>query len=81
MKLTYRVVEGARQGEWQALPMNQVETGVYAATVRDQELRLSLDPPSIGTTATLQYYIQAFDGTGNRSDNTPGTVTVGYCIY
>ncbi|HUV89571.1 MAG TPA: zinc-ribbon domain-containing protein [Anaerolineae bacterium] len=81
VKLTYRVVEGARQGGWQALPMNQVETGVYAARVRDQELRLSLDPPSDGAPATLQYYVQAFDGIGNRSESPVGTVTVGYCLY
>jgi hypothetical protein len=81
VKLTYRVVEGTRKGAWQALPMNQAETAVYVATVRDQELRLSLDPPSNGATATLQYYIQAFDGIGNRSESPVGTVAVGYCLY
>ena len=81
VKLTYRVVEGARQGGWQALPMNQTATGVYAATVGSEALKASLNPPSNGTTATLQYYIQAFDGTGKHSESDIGTVMVGYCVY
>ena len=81
VKLTYRVVDGARQGDWLALPMNQAATAIYEATVGSEELEASLDPPSYGAPATLEYYIQAFDSIGNRSESPTGTVAVEYCLY
>ncbi|MEE9617913.1 MAG: hypothetical protein V3T90_13045, partial [Anaerolineae bacterium] len=81
VKLTYRVVDGARQGGWLALPMNQAATAIYEATVGSEELEASLDPPSYGAPATLEYYIQAFDNMGNRSESPTGTVAVEYCLY
>jgi hypothetical protein len=77
-KLTYRVVEGSKQGSWQAINMSQAG-GRYSATVTAQDLQRSLNPP-VQTQATLQYYIQAFDTLGNRSESGTGTVTVEYCL-
>jgi hypothetical protein len=79
VKLTYRVVDGGRAGDWQALPMNQTTQTTYEATVGSGELERSLDPPSHGDSVTLQYYVQAFDGEGNLSESSTGTVTVAYC--
>jgi hypothetical protein len=81
VKLTYRVVAGGNEGGWQALPMNQTGQTMYEATVGSEELERSLDPPTAGASGTLQYYVQAFDGKGNRSQSPTGTVTVGYCLY
>jgi hypothetical protein len=61
--------------------MNQTATATYEATVGKEELEASLNPPSYGTPATLEYYIQAFDSKGNPSASPTGTVTVGYCIH
>ncbi len=80
VKLTYRVVDGSRVGEWQSLPMNQTMTAIYAATVGGAELERSLNPPTNGTTATLEYYIQAYDTYNNRSESGIGTINVGYCL-
>jgi hypothetical protein len=80
VKLTYRVVEGGREGDWLALPMDQTTTARYRATVGSGELERSLDPPlSSVTPATLEYYVQAFDTTGNRSESPTGVVMVEYC--
>lgn len=81
MKLAYRVVDGGREGDWQALLMNQTAQTTYGATVGSEELKRSLDPPSQGAPATLEYYIQAYDGEDNWSTSSTGTVTVGYCLY
>jgi len=59
--------------------MNQTAQTTYEATVGSGELERSLDPPSYGDSVTLQYYVQAFDGEGNRSESPTGTVTVAYC--
>jgi hypothetical protein len=80
VKLTYRVFEGTRQGSWQALDMRQRATDTYAGTIGDAELKASLNPP-VQLRATLEYYVQAFDGRGNRSQSSTSTVRVEYCIY
>jgi hypothetical protein len=65
-----------------ALAMTETEPDTYEATVGNDELEASLDPPlSSMITATLEYYIQAFDGIGNHSESPIGTVTVDYCMY
>lgn len=83
VKVTYRVVEANRPaGQWQAKSMNQVQTGTYSASIGPNDLELSLNPPvsyGYGNTSELQYYIQAFDGVGNRTDSSTRTVTVQYC--
>ncbi|NIN68775.1 MAG: hypothetical protein GTO63_29630 [Anaerolineae bacterium] len=83
VKVAYRVVEAGRPaGQWQAKPMSQVQTGIHSAAIGPNDLELSLNPPvsyGYGNTSTLQYYIQAFDSVGNRSDSSTRTVTVQYC--
>ena len=62
--------------------MNQVQTGMYSATIGPNDLELSLNPPvssGYGDQSTLEYRIQAFDGVGNRSDSSTRTLTVQYC--
>jgi hypothetical protein len=81
VKLTYRVVESARKGDWRALSMNETATAIYEATVGNEELQSSLNPPSYGAPATLEYYVQAYDGIGNRSESPTGTVIVNYCLH
>lgn len=76
-KLTYRVIEGSRQGSWQAIGMSHAGNR-YSATVTAQALQISLNPP-VENLATLQYYIQAFDTRGNQSQTSTGTVTIEYC--
>jgi hypothetical protein len=82
-KLTYRVVGGEKEGGWQALPMTKKTTLLtyWAATVGSEELRRSLDPPTEGASATLQYYIQAYDREDNRSTSSTDTVTIVYCLH
>jgi hypothetical protein len=84
VKVAYRVVEVNRPaGQWQAKSMNQVQTGTYSASIGPNDLELSLNPPvsyGYGNTSTLQYYIQAFDSLGNRSDSSTRTLTVEYCF-
>jgi len=80
VKLIYRVV-GTVEGSWQALPMSHPGTGTYKATVGAGELENSLNPPSSGTPATLEYYIRAFDGRGNHSVSLIDTVMIQYCVY
>ncbi len=87
VKLTYRVVDGEVEGSWQALPMSHPETGTHTgtgtfeATVVAEALEASLDPPSSGAPATLEYYVQAFDDRGNRSEGPTDTVGIEYCLY
>jgi len=84
VKVVYRVVEAGRPaGQWQAKPMNQVQTGMYSASIGANDLELSLNPPvsyGYGNQSTLEYYIQAFDGVGNRSDSSTRTLIVQYCV-
>jgi hypothetical protein len=62
--------------------MTEIGTDTYEATVGSDELRASLDPPlSSMITATLEYYVQAFDGIGNHSQSPTSTVAVNYCLY
>lgn len=83
VKVTYRVVESGRPaGQWQSKNMTTVQTGLYSATIGPNDLELSLNPPvsyGYGNQSTLEYYIQAFDGVGNRTDSAVGTVIVQYC--
>jgi len=87
VKLTYRVVDGEVEGSWQALPMSHPGTGTYTgpgtfeATVVGDALRASLDPPSSGTPTILEYYVQAYDGIGNRSESPTDTVGIEYCAH
>jgi hypothetical protein len=75
-------VDGSRQGDLVALAMTQTETDTYEATVGNDELRASLDPPlSSMIAATLEYYIQAYDSKGNHSESPTGTVIVNYCLW
>ncbi|MFQ6100884.1 MAG: Ig-like domain-containing protein [Anaerolineae bacterium] len=82
VKLVYRVVDEQykRDGEWQALAMNQTATAIYVATVGAEELERSLNPPTNGSTVTLEYYVQAYDTYNNRSESSTGTIDVGYCL-
>lgn len=83
VKVAYRVVEGKLNGQWQTKAMSQVQTGVWSATIGPNDLELSLNPPvsyGVGNTSTLEYYIQAFDGVGNRSDSSTRTLIVECCI-
>jgi hypothetical protein len=62
--------------------MTEAEADTYEATVGNNELRASLDPPLLSMTpATLEYYIQAYDSKGNYSASPTGTVIVNYCLY
>jgi hypothetical protein len=64
------------------LTMTQTGTDTYEATVGNNDLRASLDPPLSSTTpATLEYYIQAYDSKGNYSASPTGTVIVNYCLW
>lgn len=86
--LSYQVLrktgEGEERGSTESLPMRQPDTGAltgngtYAVTVGARELRRSLDIPA---PAILEYSIQAFDGAGNRSESTTGTVSIEYCLF
>jgi hypothetical protein len=80
--LMYRVVDGSRQGGMEDLTMTQTGTDTYEATVGSDQLKDSLNPPlSSMVAATLEYYIQAYDSKGNRSDSPIGTVIVNYCLW
>jgi hypothetical protein len=83
VKVTYRVVEAGRPaGQWQSKNMTTAQTGMYSATIGPNDLELSLNPPvsyGYGNQSTLEYYIQAFDGVGNRTDSTTSMVIVQYC--
>jgi len=81
VKLTYRVVDGGEEGAWQADGMSETGGGTYAFTVEADDLEASLNPPVSTNPGTLEYYVQAFDGIGNRSESTTETVTVNPCIY
>jgi hypothetical protein len=61
--------------------MEQVQTGKYEVTVGAEALKASLDPPTFGASAVLEYYIRAFDLEENRSESSVLTLTVAYCIY
>jgi len=79
-KLTYRVIEGSRQGYPRALPMTPVGGDIYAVTVASGDLEYSLNPP-VQNVATLEYYIGAWDNKENVSQGGSGKVTVNYCLY
>ena len=79
VKLTYRVVRGTATGSWQALAMTG-RRGNYSVTVGPSDLSRSMSQPAgAEQNGQMQYYIQAFDGLGNRSDSETGTVTIVYC--
>lgn len=78
VKVVYRMKGGSSQSK----AMNQVQTGMWSATIGPNDLERSLNPPvatSYGQQNSLEYYIQAFDGVGNRSDSGTRTLTVQYC--
>ncbi len=81
VKVTYRVLVGSAVGVWRDKPMGQAQTGLYQATITGLDMVLSLDPPvNPKVNGTLQYYVQAFDNVGNRSESAAGSLTVRYCI-
>jgi len=61
--------------------MNQVTEATYEATVDSEALEASLDPPSYGAPATMEYYIQGFDEKGNRSESNTNKLPIEYCLY
>jgi len=79
VKVVYRM----KNGSWQAKSMNQVQTGMWSATIGPNDLELSLNPPvTVGATApgtnSLECSVQAFDSVGNQSQTEVRTVTVQY---
>jgi hypothetical protein len=83
VKLTYRVVDDGRTGDWQDLSMTKKTTLLtyWVTTVGSEELKRSLDPPTEGASVPLQYYVQAYDREDNWSRSSTGTVTVVYCLH
>jgi hypothetical protein len=78
VKVVYRV-DG---GTWQAKGMNQVQTGMWSATIGANDLEVSLNPPvarQYGQTNLLECYVQAVDSVGNSANSDTRTVTVQYC--
>jgi plastocyanin len=76
VKVVYRM----KGGSWQSKGMNQVQTGVWSATIGPNDLELSLNPPvSYGQQNSLEYYVQAIDGLGNTTNSQVRTATVEYC--
>jgi hypothetical protein len=78
VKVVYRM----QGGTWQAKSMNEVQTGTWSATIGPNDLELSLNPPvtqRCGAQNSLEYYVQAFDSVGNRTDSQVRTATVEYC--
>ena len=80
VKLTYRVIEGSRQGYLRAAPMTPIGGDIYEVTVGSGDLEYSLNPP-VQQVATLEYYIGAWDNKENMSQGGSGQVTVNYCLY
>jgi hypothetical protein len=79
VKVVYRM----KNGNWQSKGMNQVQTGMWSATIGPNDLELSLNPPvTVGLTAaginSLECYVQAIDGVGNSANSDTRTVTVQY---
>ena len=83
MDLRYWVVDSdsGRVGVELALSMSQMAEDVYEATVRNEDLEASLDPPLYSFPSTLEHYVQAYDWMGNRSDSPVRTVLVEECYY
>jgi hypothetical protein len=80
VKLTYRVVRGTATGSWQALAMNHQGRGLYRVTLGPVDLSRSMSQPAgAEQNGELQYYIQAFDELGNRTDSKTNTLTIVYC--
>ena len=77
VQLVYRVYDSTRQGQWRTLTMQAAGTGIYQLVVTWSDLQSSLTSPS---QSTMEYYVQAYDAVGNRSQSPTGTVTIGYCI-
>jgi hypothetical protein len=80
VELTYRVVEGPRQGKWCTLAMSLAAgaADIYQVTVDWDDLKLSLDPP-VYSSATIEYYIKAWDTKDNVSKSRTLTITLKAC--
>jgi hypothetical protein len=79
VKLTYRVGQGSSTGSWEALAMTGLR-GYYSVTVGPTDLERSNSAPAGGEqNGYMEYYIQAYDSLGNRSDSGMGRVTIVYC--
>jgi len=78
-----KVVYCMNGGSWQAKSMNEVQTGTWSTSIGPSDLKLSLYPPvaqKCQQQNSLEYYVQAFDAVGNRTDTSPSrTLTVQYC--
>jgi len=79
VELTYRVVEGSRQGAWRTLTMSSAGGSSYRATLDWAALDSSLHPP-VTTGATIQYYVRAQDARGNAAQSSTFTITYEECI-
>lgn len=79
VELNYRVVRGSDQGQWRTLGMGPAGGDKYQATLGFNELKASLDPP-VYSTATIEYYIKAWDGRGNMTQSGTQTVTLKACL-
>ncbi len=79
VELVYRVVEGARQGQWRTVDMNLAGADVYRVTLDWEDLENSLDPP-VFSQATIEYYVQAWDAHNNHSRSDTDNTTLENCL-
>ncbi|OGO09708.1 MAG: hypothetical protein A2Z66_12130 [Chloroflexi bacterium RBG_13_66_10] len=79
VELSYRVLEGSRQGVWRTLTMSPAGGSRYQATLDWTALDSSLHPP-VTTGATIQYLIRAQDVGGNAVQSSTFTITYEECI-
>jgi len=78
VELSYRVVEGSRQGQWRTLTM-AAAGGRYQVTLDWAALDASLHPP-VTSGATIEYAIRASDARGNTAQSRTLTVEYEYCL-
>ena len=81
VELSYRVVRspGPTYGQWRTLVMNPVGGDKYQATVGQNELQSSLNPP-VYSTSTIEYYIRAWDTRNNVIQSGITTITLKACV-
>ncbi len=79
VELVYRVVEGARQGQWRTIGMNLVGADVYHVILDWDDLQDSLDPPVVSQ-AKIEYYVQAWDVHNNHSRSNMYNTTLENCL-
>ncbi|MFN3741448.1 MAG: hypothetical protein ACK4VW_02105 [Anaerolineales bacterium] len=79
VELNYRVVRGADYGQWRTLSMTPAGTGKYQITINWDEWKNSLNPP-VYSTATVEYYIRAWDTKNNLAQSGLTTLTLKICL-